>query len=164
MPGSGKTELGRRAAKLLGAQFVDTDMAIEIIAGTSIAEIFASQGEAAFRRMETETITDLHGAYDTPCLVATGGGVVTVPENLPLLQMLGTVVYIRRDFDAIASGVTYGADRPLLTDPSALETLWASRKELYESWADRTFAVIEGEAIGDAAARLAKTIAEGNVS
>lgn len=164
MPGSGKTELGRQAAGILSLPFLDADAMIEGQEGMTIAGIFDRVGEEGFRKLETETLRGLldgaapegAGAF----VLATGGGVVTRAENRSILTALGRVVYIRRGIEAIASSVAYGGTRPLLGNQDMLFKLWAARRPLYEDWAEDTFAVVEGEAIGEAATRLAELIAE----
>ena len=84
LPGSGKSAVGRRLAHRHGATFVDLDDAIEKAAGRPIPEIFAADGEAAFRALERQAVTDLGPADPGPGLrtvVATGGGAVVDPRN-----------------------------------------------------------------------------------
>jgi shikimate kinase len=153
MPGSGKSGLGRAAATTLGLYFVDLDEEIERRTDRSPSAIITEDGEAAFRKIETETLAtyakgptapaaanagaNLQAA--PPLVLSTGGGIVTVPENLPLLRRIGFIVWIRRDLDAIASSVAYAKDRPLLRDRDALDALWGTRSDLYAAWADTQF-------------------------
>jgi shikimate kinase len=145
MPGSGKSGLGRAAATTLGLRFVDLDEEIERRTGRTPKANITEDGEAAFRRIETETLAVYAGeslAQETearPLILSTGGGIVTVPENLPLLRRIGTIIWIRRDLDEIASSVAYAKDRPLLQDRAALDALWEARKSLYAAWADAVF-------------------------
>ena len=84
MMGSGKTRVGRQAAKLLGREFVDLDRLIEQRSGRSIADIFKRQGEAAFRSLEHESLR-LALEAPQPSVIATGGGVVLQAANRELL-------------------------------------------------------------------------------
>src|SRR5688572_23766995 len=90
--GCGKTTLGARLAQMLGLKFVDMDDCIVKKAGCPIPEIFARNGEAGFRRIESEVLDELQQREHL--VIATGGGVVTVPENLPKLRSLGFVVWL----------------------------------------------------------------------
>ncbi|MBF2098147.1 MAG: shikimate kinase [Gloeomargaritaceae cyanobacterium C42_A2020_066] len=79
MMGSGKTTAGRRLAQVLRYRFCDTDALIEKISGQSVPDLFAQQGEAAFRDLETQVLAEVAGYTRT--VVATGGGAVLRPEN-----------------------------------------------------------------------------------
>jgi hypothetical protein len=84
LPGSGKSVVGRRLAKNHAATFIDLDERIETTAGRSIPEVFADDGEAAFRDLERAAIADLgpaDGARDVRRVIATGGGAVVDPRN-----------------------------------------------------------------------------------
>jgi shikimate kinase len=150
MPGSGKTELGRMAAEALGLSFADLDKEIERRAGRSPRAIITEDGEAAFRKIETEALAACAGVSDIPridtagaerpgLVLSTGGGIVTAPENLALLRRIGPIVWIRRELDAIADAVSYSHDRPLLQDRASLDALWEARGALYAAWADALF-------------------------
>ena len=136
MPGSGKTEIGNRVAGQLGLSFSDLDKDIMLKTGRSPSEIIIDEGESAFRKIETRMLSDYEN-YEG--LLSTGGGIVTVPENLQLLRKIGKIVWIRRDIEDIANSVSYSKDRPLLRDRSSVDSLWESRKDLYSSWADMVF-------------------------
>src|SRR4051812_17359313 len=90
--GSGKSTIGRLVAHSLGFEFVDTDHLIIEAAHRNIPQIFASEGEEGFRQRETEALRSLDGKQGN--VIATGGGIVTVPENLELLRQLGFVVWL----------------------------------------------------------------------
>jgi len=122
MMGSGKSTVGDLFAKSLGSySFVDTDGIIEKVTGTSVAEVFESEGEAGFRALETAVLTQVQAYVRT--VVATGGGVVTVDENWGRLQS-GVVVFLDVGAETIAKrivesdGVKQGgvSSRPLLAD------------------------------------------------
>ena len=92
MPGSGKTTVGRELAKRLGMRFLDTDHEIEVRTGVKIPTIFEIEGEAGFRRRETQTLDALTG--ETGVVLATGGGAVIAAENRQMLAARGGVVYL----------------------------------------------------------------------
>ena len=135
--GSGKSSVGRMLAKRLKFRFLDTDKLIEERAWLSIKDIFAKHGEEYFRERETATIASLAGARQH--IIATGGGIVTQPRNVPLLHKLGWVVLLKADPDEIFRRVARNKQRPLLQveDPRArVETMLAERQPLYEQAAD----------------------------
>ena len=135
--GCGKTTLGSRLAQMLGLKFVDMDDVIVRKAGCSIPEIFAREGEAGFRRMESQVLEEL--CREDHMVVSTGGGVVTVPENIPLLKALGYVVWLNPPERAIWNRVSRNRSRPLLRTPNPRETvreLLEKRQPLYAAAAD----------------------------
>lgn len=132
MPGCGKTSIGRRIAPEWKREFLDLDAEIEKNAGKSISQIFAQDGEQMFRRMETETFANALGSGR---VIATGGGIVTQPENRKIAAE-GLVVFIDRPLTQIFGDVDISA-RPLLADgKERLYRLWEERYPLYCAWAD----------------------------
>ena len=126
MPSSGKTTLGRALAERSGRPFLDTDTLIVGKAGKPIPQIFAEEGEAAFRALESEVITELSSR--TGLIIATGGGAVLDPDNVRRLRRNGILCFIRRD----PSRLSPTPDRPLSSDRAALQALYEKRKEAYE--------------------------------
>lgn len=112
--GTGKTEVGRRLARVLGRTFVDTDRLVETKAGRTVAEVFASGGEAAFRALEREAVAEACGIPDA--VVATGGGALVDPENRRRLAAAGPIVCLTASPEAILERVGSGSERPLLAD------------------------------------------------
>lgn len=90
--GCGKTTVGKRVAARTGRRFVDMDEFITQQAGMSVSEIFARLGEADFRRREREACRELAGERD--CVIATGGGALTFPENVEALAGSGPIVLL----------------------------------------------------------------------
>lgn len=132
MPGCGKTTVGKLLADTMGRDFVDIDTMIAERAGKSIPAIFAEDGEAVFRKLESECIREV-GAR-TGCVIATGGGAVTREENYAPLHQNGTIVHLTRPIDLLPTEgrpISQGTDRLLL---------WQQRKALYERFADLTAA------------------------
>ena len=135
--GSGKSTVARLAAQNLGFSFADTDHLIIDAAGCSIPDIFAKEGEAGFRRRETEVLRSLLGT--SGLVIATGGGIVTQPQNLPLLKQLGFVVWLNATPDTLHNRTARSDDRPLLKHGDAAATLrrlYEERRPLYEAVCD----------------------------
>ena len=145
MMGSGKTSTGRPLAERLGYGFVDADAVIEQAAGCSIPEIFARDGEEGFRKLESQVLSAISQRHSL--VVATGGGVVTQPENWGLLHS-GIVIWLDVVSDQLLQRLKADSTvRPLLqtADPeAALNTLLNERRPLYAE-ADLTV-VINDEA------------------
>lgn len=138
--GSGKTTVGRRLGTILGRRFVDADHALEDQAGRTIGEIFESEGEAAFRDLETSVLTKLLGS-STPMVVASGGGVVLRSANRELLASEDiTVVWLDASPEFLSSRVESTPRRPLLaggrSPHEVLRQLRAERAPLYAAVAD----------------------------
>jgi 3-dehydroquinate synthase len=131
MPGSGKSTVGRRVAGWLGWPLLDTDAIVAQRAGRPVEEIFARDGEAAFRRMEREAVRE--AAATRPAVIATGGGVVLDSGNMAALRRRGVIVSLGATPEALLARVgADGGGRPLLgSDPAAriaaLETERAPR-------------------------------------
>ena len=132
MMGAGKSAASRPLADALGYRFVDADTVLEGAAGRTIPEIFASEGEAQFRQLETAVLGQISGWHSL--VVATGGGVVTRPENWGHMRQ-GVVVWLDAPAEQLLARL--GSDptpRPLLQsdDPgSRLRQLLAERQPLY---------------------------------
>ena len=135
--GSGKSTVGKMVAHHLGFTFVDTDHIVTDSAGRSIPDIFAAEGEAGFRQRETAALRALQ--HQQRLVVSTGGGIVTVPENLPLLKSLGAVVWLDADPARLHQRIAHTTDRPLLrtANPAAtLADIHSTRRPLYETASD----------------------------
>ena len=128
MPGCGKTTVGKLLAEETGKQFVDADAEIVKAAGKPIPEIFAEEGEAGFRKWETDVLSQI--GQRSGLVIATGGGCVTRNENYPLLHQNGTIYWLKRDVSALPTD-----GRPL-SQAGKLEQMWQIRKPMYEYFAD----------------------------
>jgi shikimate kinase len=113
--GTGKSSVGRMAAEHLHFAFIDTDELIENEVGKSISEIFAHQGEAAFRKYERDVVNALSGRLQT--VIATGGGLVADPSNLASLKSHALVVCLWASPETIWERVRAQTHRPLLQTP-----------------------------------------------
>jgi 3-dehydroquinate synthase len=134
--GTGKTTVGQEVARRLGRPFVDMDAEIETRAGKSIPQIFAEDGEAAFRQIETALCEELSARQGV--VIATGGGALVNPANRALMLKSSTVVCLNCEVDEILRrlGEEGDPDRPLLyvADPRAeVERLLEVRHEAYQS-------------------------------
>lgn len=130
--GSGKSTVGWHAAKQLDFQLVDSDREIEKVAGKPISDIFAQDGEAAFRAME-RTFAE-SGHPDSGCVVACGGGLIVPAGMLDLLRAKGVVVCLHAPLETILERTVRHTHRPLLEQgdkEQRIRELYAQREELY---------------------------------
>ena len=130
--GTGKTTVGRTAAHKLNFQLVDSDHEIERQRGKTIADIFADEGEAAFRVMECEFIERGHPAERT--VVSCGGGLVVQPGMLERLKAKGVVVCLHASIETILARTARHRNRPLLAvenPDERVRTLYAQREAIY---------------------------------
>lgn len=135
--GVGKSLAGRLVASRLGWPHVDTDDEVEQRTGSTVARVFAEQGEAAFRAAESQVLTEaLSGP--SPAVVSVAGGAVLAAGNRRLIEDSGLVVWLRADLAILAQRVEGGGHRPLLEgDPEGrLARLYAERRPVYEALAD----------------------------
>ena len=128
MPGCGKSTIGTLLAEKLGRILADADEKIISLAGKSIPDIFAQDGEPTFRDWETKALTEL--GKQSGLVIATGGGCVTQKRNYPLLHQNGYLVWLERDCSVLPTD-----GRPL-SQANDLGKMYAARKPLYEAFAD----------------------------
>jgi shikimate kinase len=136
--GAGKSAVGRALAAKLNMAFIDLDSLIEEKAGRSIAEIFARDGEPAFRRLEAETTAQVAGRENS--VIACGGGIVLQQNNIDLMRKSSLIIYLTAEPAILLRRVLNSRERrPLLevADPaSAIDGLLKYRGPLYEKAAD----------------------------
>lgn len=130
MPSSGKTTVGKRLAELTEREFVDTDEEIIKRIGTSIADFFAKNGEEAFRKIESEVLSEY--AKRAGLIVATGGGAVLKNENVRAIKRNSIAVFLDRPLDLLVAT----SDRPLASDKDKVKKLYEQRYDIYKSVAD----------------------------
>ncbi len=135
LPGAGKTTVGRLVAEALDMAFVDVDDLIEESTGSSVREIFADRGEAAFRHLERQSVAELmrreHGT-----VVAPGGGWAAQPHSLDSVEGRALTVYLETTPEVAAARTEGVGSRPLLDSspptPHAPADRETRMRELYE--------------------------------
>jgi shikimate kinase len=142
MMGVGKSSVGRRVALRLGRQFIDTDKLVEEDAGCTVADIFAADGEPAFRALENAAVRTALGS-DPWAVIAFGGGAVLEPTNRGLARETALVVWLQAPARELARRVSAslrrsgGTARPLLTagrsPEQVLDDLARDREEAYRA-------------------------------
>jgi shikimate kinase len=113
--GTGKTSVGRLVSDQLHFQYLDTDEMIQAVTGKTIADIFAKEGEPAFRALEKKTVADL--AARTKTVISAGGGLPVNPANLASLKSHALIVCLWASPEKIWERVKNQTHRPLLHDP-----------------------------------------------
>ena len=134
--GAGKTSLARRLARRCGCASIDLDRYIERSADCKITQIFQTQGEAAFRDIESFALGEVAAA--NPAFVACGGGIVEREQNRHILHEAGYTIYLKTSPDEAISRIGNVKSRPLLADMDAARQRAAERAPLYETVADAT--------------------------
>ncbi|MHB1374518.1 MAG: shikimate kinase [Thauera sp.] len=132
MMGAGKTTVGKELARRRKLRFADCDQEIVARTGVSIPTIFEIEGEAGFRRRETQMMDELTGCADI--VVATGGGVVTTPANRELMRERGIVIYLNVPPQILYERTRHDRNRPLLqvdNPRQRIEELHRQRDPLY---------------------------------
>jgi len=145
MPGCGKSSVGRKLAELTGRELLDTDQLITEKHGRAPGDIIVEDGESAFRKIETEALREV--ASMSGKIIATGGGIVTIPENLRLMQQNGIIIFIDRSIDKLSK-----KGRPLSGN---VEKLAEIRMPLYKSWCQYT---VSGDTVEEKALKIKEII------
>ena len=137
MMGSWKSTLGRKLAKALKFEFIDTDDAIEELTKMKLADIFREFGEEKFREMETAFFVEK--AKHTGQLFSTGGGIILSAENRKVLQENGTTFLLDASPQTLANRINTTTKRPLLSNSdnlkASLEEIWEKRQGFYKECA-----------------------------
>lgn len=136
--GSGKTSIGMKLARAFSYEFIDSDYQIEQEQQKKINDIFAEQGEEAFRKMETEFLERLE-KQEKPFVLGTGGGMPMREENASRLKQLGNVIFLKAGQEELIRRLQNDTTRPLLAEGdirTKVETLYAKRLPVYEAVAD----------------------------
>lgn len=128
--GAGKTSVSRKLARSLGLVSIDMDTYIERREDREVSQIFAEQGEAGFRRIETQVLQEL--AQRDPALIGCGGGVVTTEENRRILKEAGSVVFLRVTADEARGRISDLSTRPLFNEIEEARARNAARLPLYQ--------------------------------
>ncbi len=130
--GAGKSTVGALVANLLDFEFVDTDRVIEERAGRRVSDIFATDGEAAFRDLESNLVRELESSRGK--VIATGGGLPMNPDNFASLRRHAFVVCLWASVDTIYQRVRHQTHRPLLQipdPPGRIRELLGQRSPVY---------------------------------
>ena len=132
--GAGKSTVAAELVRYGNYRLLDLDAEIERRSGLSIREIFRQRGESAFRNLESMALSEL---YDQEGMVlATGGGIMSRPENREKIHAIGCTIYLRTPFTTLQKRLKLSSDRPLVKeepDWNALEILLLSRIPFYET-------------------------------
>ena len=146
--GCGKSTVGRRLADRLQYTFVDTDRLIEEKTDSSIAELFASQGESGFRQIEADVIAETYQQENL--IVATGGGAILNPRSCQIMQDAGPVVWLQADVETILQRMhaddTNDETRPALTnldEKTEIEMVLAFRIPIYREIASIEISTVD---------------------
>jgi shikimate kinase len=156
--GAGKSSIGRRLAEHFRMPCIDLDAAVEERTGASVATIFEIEGEAGFRRRESELLVEL--SRQNGIVLATGGGAVLVPENRVPLRERGFVVWLQTSIEQQLQRLVRDRQRPLLDVPDRrerLEQLACVRDPVYRELADLVVGSTD-ESCQHAAARIASLL------
>ncbi len=159
MMGAGKSTVGRSLAGLAGREFVDTDLLLQNRFGRPVAQIFEVYGEEAFRGHETSILKGLEPA---PIVLATGGGIVTRPQNWFELGRLGHTIYLEASAETLIERLERSKKRrPLLETENwqdRVRSLLEQRQPLYRQ--AEYIVNVDGIALEDAPSRLLANLAE----
>lgn len=131
--GTGKSVVGKIIAKKTGLAFVDTDELIVDKAGKSISSIFEEDGEGAFRQIEAQVISEACKIKGR--VISTGGGAVTIEDNLRIMKESGVLLALTASSDVIMKRIENEGHRPLLKDDNSkkkIEELIFSREPYYK--------------------------------
>lgn len=128
MPGCGKTTTGNLLAQACGRVFIDADAEIVRMAGKPIPDIFAEDGEEAFRQLETAVLAQL--GKQSGLVISTGGGCVTKMRNYDLLHQNGILIWLKRDWEQLP------IDGRPLSQKNRLQEMYTLRAPLYQAFAD----------------------------
>lgn len=132
--GVGKSSIGRRVARELGYQFIDSDQQIEKEQGARITEIFAAHGETYFRKLERQFIEDGHP--DSGCVISCGGGLVIQDGMKEVLRAKGVVICLFASIESILERTRRNKNRPLLDvddQEAEIKMLLKEREPIYMS-------------------------------
>lgn len=135
--GAGKTTVARKLARRCNCECVDVDFFIERMSGRKIKDIFATDGEEAFRKMEAEALRKI-AEHDAPRFVSCGGGTVKNAEAPQILRSNGVVIHLLSDAKQSANRISDLSTRPLFKDVENAQRVFEERLPLYEKTANWT--------------------------
>lgn len=159
--GAGKTSVSQQLAVTYGLASIDADEYLELREDRIIADIFAEDGEEAFRDIETDVLRDL--AARSPRLIGCGGGVVSKrPENAGIMREAGFVVYLEVSADEAARRIPNTDSRPMFKNLETARKTIAERIPNYEA-AAHVSVQTEGRSIRDVAEDVASLLQEAGI-
>jgi shikimate kinase len=133
MPKSGKTTIGKKLARTLGWNFIDTDQMIIKAHGRACRDLFLQQGETNFREMESQQVVSLKNIQNT--VISIGGGALCNPENASHLQSLGKLVYLKVPSNILWSRNSINGMPAFISSHDAFKKLEEKRLPIYERYA-----------------------------
>lgn len=154
----GKSTIGTLLADNLGYRLVDTDEEIVKEQGKSINDIFAQEGEAYFRKLETQMVEKMCDTLEG-CIISTGGGLPITKGNDEILKKLGTVIYLTVTKETVLERIKGDTTRPLLAEDAQERTqkLLEYRKPIYEMAADYSVKT-DGRAVEDIVEEIVRVV------
>lgn len=156
MPGSGKSTIGVLLAKMLGLDFVDTDIVIQTREGALLQDVLEKHGIEDFLDLEADALCSL--SYPEGAVVAPGGSCVCRERAMAHLKDMGSVVYIKLPYEAIEPRITNLDSRGIAFRPGeTLRDIYEYRTPLYEKYADITVET-EGFTLEESAAAILKAL------
>lgn len=141
--GCGKTTVGKNLARICDMAFLDTDELIEQQQGRSISDIFATDGESAFRDMETAALREILAQKKEGLVISTGGGMAVREENRKLLKQLGMVFYLKAKPETVYERVKGDRKRPLLQCKDPLSRIRTMKEQREPAYIDAAHFIIE---------------------
>ncbi len=159
--GTGKTSIGRRIASHLRMRYVDTDDVVERDTGRRISDIFAADGEPAFRAFESAAVRKVSKLHDH--VISTGGGVVLQAANMAELKRNGIIFCLTATPEEIYRRVGHQSHRPLLQTPDPLAQIQAmlTERQPYYAEADHTV-MTTGRSFGEIITHIRRVFAKSN--
>jgi shikimate kinase len=155
--GTGKSEVGQQLAQDLHLPFFDIDTLIVKQTGKAVADIFSSQGEAAFRQLESRVIEKV--SQNDRCVISTGGGALIAEKNREILERNGLLVCLTAKMSTLQERLRKDTGRPLLAGENLaerLEQLLKDRQALYDQC--RFQIATDGKTISEVARDIAQAI------
>lgn len=142
MPGAGKSTVGVLLAKVLGMNFIDSDLLIQEQEKKILKDIIAEEGLEGYLKVENRVNKEMIAEHS---VIATGGSVVYCPEAMEHLDRIGTIIYIRLEFDTIEARLGNIRQRGVVVKSGQnLRSLYEERCPLYEKYAHMT---VDGEGL-----------------
>lgn len=155
--GSGKSSVGPLLAEMLGWRFIDLDAEIVAVAGKSIKQIFAEDGEHHFRLLESNCLEKLLGTG--AAVISGGGGVVVADRNRQMMRQHGCVVNLQTSLPVILDRLKGADDRPLYADENAAERVGKLLEERKEFYADADIRIdTDNKSVEDVAAEIVRVL------